>query len=160
MAAPLTRLLKKEGFNWIEADRAIEELKQAMQAVPTLALPNFEKNFVTEADASEFGVGAVLSQEGQPIAYFSQALSECAHQKSVYEREHISIVLAVQKWCHYLLFFGGGGVGWYFLVHSNQHSVKYLLDQRELAPEYQKWLAKLMAFVLKFSTSPDTQTQM
>lgn len=72
LAAPLTRLLKKEGFGWgIEAVRAVEDLKQVMQAAPTLVLPNFEKNFVIEVDALGSGVGVVLSQEGRHREFFS-----------------------------------------------------------------------------------------
>ena len=77
--------------------RSLEALKTAMINLPTLAVPNFEELFVIESDASGKGIGAVLMQQGRPLAYMSKALSERAQKKSVYERELMAIVLAIQN---------------------------------------------------------------
>ena len=63
-----------------------EQLKRAMVTLPVLALHDFKLPFKVETDASGFDLGAVLSQNKRPIAYFSQKLSETAREKSVYER--------------------------------------------------------------------------
>lgn len=66
-----------------------------MVTLPILALPNFERPFVVETDASGSGLGIVLMQDKQPIAYFTRALSKRARNKSIYERELMAVVLSV-----------------------------------------------------------------
>jgi hypothetical protein len=62
-------------FLWSDkAEKAFEELKAAVSQPPVLALPDFSKTFVIECDVSGFGMGAVLMQDGRPLAYYSQAL--------------------------------------------------------------------------------------
>ena len=99
-----------------------------MTSLPVLVVPYFDKDFVIETDASGKGIGAVLMQEGRLVAYMSQTLSDRAQRKSVYERELMAIVLAIQKWRHYLL-------GRRFVVHTDQKSLKFLIDQRMMGQE-------------------------
>jgi len=103
-ARPLYDLLKKGTFHWNPAaSTAFEELKVAITSAPVLALPNFSKSFVVETDASGGGIGAVLLQDNRPIAFFSQGLCAKNQALSVYERELLALVSAVQKWRPYLL---------------------------------------------------------
>lgn len=95
---PLTQQLKKDAFGWTpEAEAAFQKLKQAMVTVPVLALLDFSQPFIIETNASGYGLGIVLMQKGQPIAYFSLVLLAKSQLKSFYERELMAIMLAVQK---------------------------------------------------------------
>lgn len=73
ISMPLAELLKKHGFHWNEeAEAAFERLKLAMNTTPVLLLPDFSKPFALETDANDFGLGAILVQEGKPLAYISK----------------------------------------------------------------------------------------
>lgn len=140
IASPLTCLLRKNVFSWNDkAQAAFEELKEAVVSPPVLRLPDFIKMFVVECDASGEALGAVLIQEGQPLAYFSQALKGMNLTLSTYEKELQALVMAVRKWRHYLL-------GQSFKVRTDQQALKYLLEQRVGTPSQQKWISKLLGY--------------
>nr|KYP46337.1 Retrovirus-related Pol polyprotein from transposon 297 family [Cajanus cajan] len=136
VARSLTDLTKKDGFGWNEqAQRAFEELKKKVTTVPILVLPNFEKEFELECDASGMGIGAILMQERIPVAYFSKALEEKNLAKSAYEKELMAVALAIQHWRPYLL-------GRKFKVYSDQKNDKWkkviddLKHGRETYPDF------------------------
>jgi len=140
VAAPLTALLKKNSFVWSEkAEAAFRHLKELMSTPPVLGLPDFTKKFIIECDASGAGIGAVLMQNGRPLAYLSQALKGKSLFLSNYEKELLSLVMAVQKWRHYLL-------GQSFVVRTDQQALKYLWEQRVGTPAQQKWVSKLLGY--------------
>jgi hypothetical protein len=55
--------------------------------MPQFSLPDFEVGFEIETDASDKGVGAVLSQQGHPVAFFNKALSSSNQKLLTYEKE-------------------------------------------------------------------------
>jgi hypothetical protein len=96
IAAPLTALLRKEGFSWTaEAAAAFAALKDAVTAAPVLAMPDFTELFVVECDASTHGFGVVLVQDSHPIAFFSRPVAPRHRALAAYEREMIGLVHAV-----------------------------------------------------------------
>lgn len=143
IAYPLTELLKKNHFQWsIEAQKAFEELKKHMVSTPVLVLPNFNAIFVVETDASGYEIGAVLSQERHPIAFFSKKMPRLLVLSSTYVRELYAITQAVMKWQHYLL-------GRKFVIQTDHRSLKELVRQVIQTPEQQFYLAKLLGFTYK-----------
>ena len=98
ISQPLTVLLKKGVlFVWTPAaETAFQVLKQALISAPVL------ETFVIDTDACDVGIGAVLSPKGHPVAYVSRALGPRNRNLSVYEKEYLAILLAVQQWRPYL----------------------------------------------------------
>lgn len=88
ISKPLTSLLKKgQPFFWTPTiQTTIETLKQALLQAPVLAIPDFNRQFMVVTDASDKGIGAMLQQNGHPIAYISKALGPKNQGLSTYEK--------------------------------------------------------------------------
>ncbi|KAK1682626.1 hypothetical protein QYE76_043474 [Lolium multiflorum] len=131
IAAPLNDLTKKGVvFEWGAAqDHAFDELKRLLTSAPLLALPDFNKQFEIECDASGIGIGGVLMQEGRPIAYFSEVL---------------------EVWQHYL---------WpkEFIIHSDHEALKYLKAQSTLHKCLAKWVEFIesIPYIIKHKKGKD-----
>lgn len=96
---PLTATLKKGSFKWTtEAVIAFESLKTALTSAPIRQLLNFNLLIEVECEASYHGLGAMLLQEGKPIAYFSRALHRPDKSLSMYDCDLLALLLVVQKW--------------------------------------------------------------
>lgn len=139
IARPLTRLLQKQhGFQWCEeAQTAFEALKVAMSTTPVLALPRFDLPFVVETDACDLGLGAVLMQQGKPIAYLSKALGERNRHLSIYDKEFLALIMAVEKWRQYLQRSP-------FVIKTDHKSLTFLGDQQLQSDLQRKAMARLM----------------
>nr|GEZ26900.1 hypothetical protein [Tanacetum cinerariifolium] len=119
ISQPLVALTKKDAFKWNPStELAYHKLKEAMVKALVLALPNFEEEFVVETDASGKGIGAVLCQNGHPIAYWSKTLSAKHQAPSTYEKEFLAVVAALDKWKGYLL-------DRHFKIRTYHFSLKY-----------------------------------
>lgn len=140
IAAPLTDMLCHNSFHWTPAAlEAFAALKNAMTTAPVLRLPDFSIDFVVETDASNVGIGAILMQQEQPIAFFSKKLSPRLQASSTYTRELHAITESVQKWRQYLL-------GRFFVVRTDHKSIRKLLQQTIQTPEQHVYVRKLLGF--------------
>ena len=98
ICVPLTECMKKGVSQWTtETKNSLEELKKRVTTQPILELPYFNKVFQVDYDASGTTIGAVLSQEGIPIAFFNEKLNESRRKYYVYDHEFYSIVQALKK---------------------------------------------------------------
>ena len=140
IVAPMTEVIKGKRFEWTDqAQKAFEEIKVKLTSAPVLALPDFSKAFEVECDASGVGIGAILSQERRPIAFFSEKLNDAKRRYSTYDKEFYTIVRALEHWRHYL-------VGGEFILHSDHEALKFIQGQHKLNPRHAKWVEYLQAF--------------
>ena len=98
IAAPLNELTKKGvPFSWgVAQDRSFNMLKDKLTHAPLLQLPNFNKTFELESDASGIGLGGVLLQEGKPVAYFSEKMSGPVLKYSTYDKKLYALVRTLE----------------------------------------------------------------
>ena len=87
--APLTKLTsKKVPFDWKpEHQQAFERIKLVLSKETLLRYPDFSKEFEIHTDASQAQLGAVISQDGKPIAFYSRRLADCQTRYTTIERE-------------------------------------------------------------------------
>ena len=141
IAAPITEVIKKDvGFKWgEEQEKAFQVIKEKLTHAPLLPLSNFAKTFEVECDASGLGIGAVLMQEGRPIAYFSEKLSGAAFKYPTYDKQLYALVRALETWQHYL---------WSkeFVIHTNHESLKHLKGQHKLNKRHARWMEFVETF--------------
>jgi hypothetical protein len=107
-----------------------------------LALPNFSQSFILEADASGNGIGAVIIQKEQPLAFCSKTLGSKATAASAYEKEAIAILEAIIKWKHYF-------ASTSLVIRTDQQSLKYIHEQRLVEEIQHKLLIKLLGYNYK-----------
>ncbi|XP_019168246.1 PREDICTED: uncharacterized protein LOC109163967 [Ipomoea nil] len=132
--------LRKSGFHWGEAaEKSFVEQKNKLTTSPVLAIPDFSKLFEVECDASGKGIGAVLSQNRRPIAFYSERLSTARERWSTYEQELYAVVRALRTWAHYLLHRD-------FPIYSDHEALKYFRSQKHLNKMHARWASYLEQF--------------
>ncbi|KAL7292652.1 hypothetical protein TKK_0013778 [Trichogramma kaykai] len=141
---PLTKLTQK-GIAWhwnIEQEDAFNKLKLMLTQAPVLARPNPDLPFTLQTDASDFALGAVLTQiidgEEHPIAYASRALSRQERNYTVTEKECLSVIWAVEKYLGYIL-------GSHFTVITDHTNLKWLHNLRDPTGRSARWATALQA---------------
>lgn len=140
MIAPITECLKGKTFQWTEeAEASFQVVKQKMTEAPILALPDFEKIFEVNCDASGVGVGGVLSQEGCSVAFFSEKLSGSRKNYSTYDLEFYSIVQSLKHWRNYL-------VQKEFILITDHEALKYINGQQKLSRRHARWVSYIQEF--------------
>ena len=145
LAKPLYTLTENQvKFVWgIECQNAFEKLKLMLSSSPILSFPKGEGEFILDTDASNIGIGAVLSQRQfgneRVIAYFSKVLSKAERNYCVTRRELLAIIDSLNFFRHYLL-------GRKFMIRTDHVSLKWLMSFKDLEGQLARWLEKLQEF--------------
>jgi len=99
LMAPLTdRTSKTMAFKWTpECQHSFHELKTLISKEVLLSFPDYTQKFVLMPDASDRQLGAVLMQNGKPLAFFSKKLNKYQQKYTVGEKEMLGVVEALKE---------------------------------------------------------------
>lgn len=160
LAAPLTRLTSvRRVFEWSpEAEETFCLLKTKFSSAPILQVPDPERQFVVEVDASDTGVGAVLSQTAakdqrlHPCAFFSRRLTLKEQNYDIGNRALLAVKLALEEWRHWL-----EGDKQPFLVWTDHKNLEYLSSAKRLNPRQSRWVLFFTRFNFVLSYCPGSR---
>jgi len=141
VAIPLTNLTRKNvPFDWTgRCQDAFEKLKLLLTRAPLLRTPDSSLPYEVVTDASDLGLGAVLLQEGHPIAFESRKLNSAELNYTVTEKEMLGVVHALKVWRCYL-------EGADFTVYTDHVSNTFFQTQPNLSRRQARWSEFLQRF--------------
>ncbi|XP_043474358.1 uncharacterized protein LOC122506310 [Leptopilina heterotoma] len=148
-AKPLSNLLKKDvKFEWKqEQEASFKELREALCTNPILQYPDYEKPFTLTTDASDFAIGAVLSQEKDgfdlPIAYLSRVLNAPELNYSTTEKECLAVLYAVHHFRPYIY-------GKKFTLVSDHEPLRWIATIKDPGQRLIRWRLKLRDYEYEF----------
>eukprot|EP00731_Ephydatia_muelleri_P004957 Em0002g1133a len=138
IARPLHQLTERgREFQWTqECIHAFDELKSRLLSAPILSFPDFEKPFILDTDACQYGIGAVLSQdhdgEEKVVAYGSRTLSKAERKYCVTRKELLAVVTFTKHFRPYLL-------GRHFTLRTDHSSLQWLYNMKEPEGQLARW---------------------
>lgn len=145
LMSPINDLLKgkrkKQKIDWSEeAESSFQKIKDALVSAPILSQPDFSKKFVIQCDASDTGLGGVLTQtidgSERVIAYASRTLSRSERNYSVTERECLSVIFSIEKFRPYV-------EGARFTVITDHYSLLWLNNLKNPTGKLARWAVRL-----------------
>jgi len=140
LTRPLHDLTKKSApWEWGSAQHnAFETLKERFTSYPVLRNPDPTRRYIMDTDASQFAVGATISQDfpdgRHPIAYFSKSLLPAERNYDIYDRELLAIIYAVKAFRYLLL-----GAQQKFLIRSDHENLKYFKSPQKISARQARW---------------------
>ena len=164
LAQPLLDLTKKlvEWYWGKSQEEAFQSLKQRMCDKPVLMQPNFNKRFYLQTDASGYGLGAVLSQEGgeqsqspnsklklHPLAYYLATFTPTEQNYDIYEQELLAIMKSLAHWRPYL--------GWTkvpFIIWTDHANLQYWKSPQNLNQQTARWHVDLQEYDFQLEHIP------
>ncbi|UYV78360.1 K02A2.6-like [Cordylochernes scorpioides] len=149
IVAPLNQLLVKgQDFVWdCSQERAFRKLKELLTTQPILAAIDIRKRTMVSSDASSYGLGAVLKQEGKngirrPVAYSSRTMTPTEKRYAQIEKEALAITWACERFQDFLL-------GKRFRIETDHKPLISLFSTKELSsltPRLQRFRMRMMRF--------------
>jgi len=163
VARPLLDLTKKAApWVWTEAQTtAFEILKKLMCSKPVLTQPQYDKPFIVHTDASAYGVGAILLQEGEvnpqkptkprlhPITYYSATFTPTERNYDIYERELLAILKALQNWRPHLAWTPHP-----FTLVTDHANLTFWKHPRKVNRRVARWFAELQDYWFEIKHTP------
>lgn len=143
--APITVLLRKaHPFRWTpECDDAFAKLKELLITAPVMNCPDFDLPFCVQTDASDFGLGAVLTQnhpDGERvISYISRSLTSSERKFSTTEKEALAVLWAIERFRPYI-------EGTRFTVVTDHFALKWLNDLKDPCGRLARWSVRLQQY--------------
>ena len=139
-------------WTWEEAQQtAFDTLKHRFTSAPILLMPDFDKPFRLETDASDYDYGAILSQQSEdghwlPIAYMSKQMLPAERNYVIYDKELLAIIAALQTWRHYL-----EGSPHPIEIWSDHKNLEYFWTAQSLNRRQARWSLFLSRFQFTIS---------
>ncbi|KAH8343594.1 hypothetical protein KR067_003229 [Drosophila pandora] len=171
VAKPLTNLTRGE-FARVKASQsrkvpielddvalqAFNDLKAILASSEVLAFPNFNKPFHLTTEASDYAIGAVLSQDEQgkdrPIAYISRSLNKTEESYATIEKEMLAMVWALDNLRSYL--YGAGSIKEY----TDHQPLTFALGNRNFNAKLKRWKSRIEEYGCTFCISPVNPTSL
>lgn len=148
ISLPLTKLLRKDcKWTWDTTQHdSFNMLKQSFLSEPVLMFPNTDQQFTVECDASDFALGAILSQIGtdsklHPVSFYSRKFTPAEINYPVYDKELMAIVAALATWRQYLC-----GSVIYTNIYTDHKNLLYFTTQQQLTRRQARWSLYLSEF--------------
>lgn len=149
VAGPLNKLTSNKKntppFKWTdEAEVAFKKLKECLVSAPVLSCPDYNLPFEVHTDASNYGIGGMLTQsingKEHPIAYMSKSLTAAEKNYSITERETLAVLVALEHWRCYL------ENGKTFTVYTDHSALKWFLSLNNPTGRLARWGVRLSSF--------------
>jgi len=141
----LTR--KDEKWQWEKTQqKAFDELKQVFTIKPVLVIPDLDKKFQVEADASNYATGEVLlmkcsDEKWRPVTFISKSLSDTERNYEIHDKEMLVVVRYLEAWRHFL-----EGAVEKFEIWTDHKNLKYFMKVQKLNRRQAKWALYLSRF--------------
>ncbi len=162
IAEPINALKKKgHKFEWTpQCQQAFNQLKSCLTSPPILGHPDLKFPFVVYTDASDTGLGAVITQQKEPgqeevVAYASRALNKAETHYSTTEKECLAVVWALERWQHYL-------EPKLFTIVTDHSALQWVMNSTRTTSRLIRWALRLQKFDFvveyrkgKLSEAPD-----